>query len=89
MNGFEIEFKDKLIAHLNMQEIDPKEITAESTLFGEGSGLELDSIDAIEIEVFLKQQYGIDIHPSERTRSIFGTIGSLAAFVKENLNRNA
>lgn len=89
MNDFEVEFKNRLITHLNMQDIDSDEITAESTLFGEGSGLELDSIDAIEIEVFLKQQYGIDIHPSERTRSIFGTIGSLAGFVKENLNRNA
>ena len=56
MNGFEIEFKDKLIAHLNMEEIDPSEITEESTLFGEGSGLELDSIDAIEIEVFLTRR---------------------------------
>ena len=88
MTEFEIDFKNKLIAHLNLQDIDLDEIDADSTLFGEGSGLELDSIDAIEIEVFLKTEYGLDIHPSERTQGVFGTIGSLAAFVLENRNRD-
>ncbi len=88
MTEFETEFRNKLIAHLNLQEIDPDEIDAGSTLFGEGSGLELDSIDAIEIEVFLKTEYGIDVHPSERTPEVFGTVGSLAAFVTGNRNRD-
>jgi acyl carrier protein len=88
MNEFVIEFRDKLVKHLNMEEVDLDDLDAESTLFGEGSGLELDSIDAIEIEVFLKKTYGIDVHPSERTRGIFGTIGSLATFVRENQNRD-
>ena len=89
MDDFEIEFRNKLLTHLNMEDIDPDDITVESTLFGEGSGLELDSIDAIEIEVFLKQSYGIDVHPSERTQQVFGTLGGLVAFTKENLNRDA
>jgi acyl carrier protein len=88
MTDFEIEFRNKLITHLNMQEIDVKDIDADSTLFGEGSGLELDSIDAIEIEVFLKSEYGLDVHPSERTEGIFGTVGSLASFVQKNRNRD-
>ena len=88
MNDFENELRDKLVIHLNMEEVDLDELNAESTLFGEGSGLELDSIDAIEIEVFLKKEYGIDIHPSERTEGIFGTIGTLAAFVQKNRNRD-
>ena len=88
MTEFEIEFRDKLLKHLNLQDIDPQEITSESTLFGEGSGLELDSIDAIEIEVFLKNEYQIDIHPSERTKDVFGTVGGLAAFAERNRERN-
>lgn len=88
MTDFSTDFKNKLLQHLNLQDIDPAEISTDDTLFGEGSGLELDSIDAIEIEVFLKSNYGLDVHPSERTQDVFGTIGTLATFAEANRNRN-
>ena len=88
MDGFETEFKEKIIACLDLEEIDPREMTSETFLFGEGRGLELDSIDAIELEVMIKKEYGIDIRPSERTRSTFGTLGSLEEFIEKNRDRD-
>ena len=86
MTPFEVELRDKLINQLNL-EIDAEEIESETYLFGQG--LELDSIDAIEIEVMVKAEYGIDILQSERNQSTFGTLATLAAFIEHNRNRDA
>jgi acyl carrier protein len=88
MTEFEQELVKKLIKHTNMEGVDLGEISANATLFGEGSAFELDSIDAIEIEVMIKEEFGIDIHPSERVEATFGSIGSLAAFIERNRNRD-
>ena len=87
MNEFERQLLDKLIDHLKLEEIEVDEIDAGVPLFEDG--LELDSIDIIEIEVLLKQEYGIDILTSERTPEVFGTLGALAAFVADNRDRDA
>jgi acyl carrier protein len=87
MTPFENELCAKLIEHLNLEDVDLEEISGETYLFGD-EGFELDSIDAIEIEVMIKKEYGIDIKPSERNRSTFGTLGALAEFVEANENRD-
>ena len=80
---------DSVIKQLGLDDIDPETITSDTYLFGEGQGLELDSVDAIEIEVLVKTEYGIEILASERNRTTFGTFGSLAAFIQNNRNRDA
>ena len=87
MTDFEIIFKNMLIEQLGLEELDPEIITRDTYLFGEG--LELDSVDAIEIEVLVKKEYGINIVPSERNSSTFGTFGTLCDFIQNNLNRDA
>jgi acyl carrier protein len=50
-------------------------------LFGEG-GLELDSIDALEIGVEIQKKYGVKIDPEdEHLQEHFRTVRSLAKFV--------
>ena len=88
MTELERDLLSKLIQYTNMQEVDLGTVSRESTLYGQGSTFELDSIDAIEIEVMIKKEYGIDVHPSERSEATFGSIGSLASFVEANRNRD-
>ena len=88
MDSFEKELKDKIVACLDLEEFNLESLTSDTFLFGKGQGLELDSIDAIELEVMIKKEYGIDIKPSERTRSTFGTLGCLKEFIEKNLNRD-
>ena len=87
MTDFERELLEKLIDHLKLEEIEVDEIDAGISLFNEG--LELDSIDIIEIEVLAKKEYGIDILTSERTPEVFGTLGTLAAFIAANRDRDS
>jgi acyl carrier protein len=86
MTPFEIELRDKLIEQLGLEDVEPETFTSDIYLFGEG--LELDSVDAIEIEVMVKKEYGIDILTSERTESTFGTFGNLCHFIQKNRNRD-
>ncbi len=88
MNQFERELVDNLIRYTNMQDVELGSVTGESTLYGKDSTFGLDSIDAIEIEVMIKKEYGIDVHPSERSEATFGTVGSLARFIETHRGRD-
>jgi acyl carrier protein len=50
-----------------------------------GSGLGLDSVDALELVVALEKEYGISIASHEVDRSVFGSLASLAGFVERRV----
>jgi len=87
MNAIETEVFQKLRARLNLTHVDPATVEAATPLFD--GGLELDSIDVLEIAALVQKDYAIIIAQAERTREIFGTVGSLARFVETNRGRNA
>ena len=86
MTEFETEFRDRLLRHLNLQDIDPETITRDTVFFG--SGLGLDSIDAIEIVILIEKEYGIVLSVAERNQTIFKDLGVLCDFLRENRNRD-
>ena len=75
------ELKAKIIESLNLQDITPEQIGNDAPLFGAG-GLELDSIDALELVVMLEKNYGIVIKDIEESRPAFKSVRALAAFVQ-------
>ena len=80
------EIKEKIITSLNIQDITPDQIADDAPLFGAG-GLELDSIDALELVVMLEKNFGIVIKDMEEGRPAFQSVATLAAFV--NAKRSA
>lgn len=86
MTPLETELRDKIIERLHLDDVDVDAIDPGTLLFGEGFGL--DSIDALELELMVKEEYGITILQSERNRSTFGSLGVLARFVEENRGRD-
>ena len=79
---FRQEFKAKLIEWLSLEGKKPEDIVDEQPLFKEGLGL--DSLDAVEIVIALKREYGIPQTAVENKREIFATFASLADFVQKN-----
>ncbi len=56
-------------------------------LFGydeEGHGLGLDSIDALEIIVILRQKFGLEVK-AEENREVFRSINTLANYIEANI----
>ena len=80
------DIKEKIITSLNIQNVTADQIADDAPLFGAG-GLELDSIDALELVVMLEKNYGIVIKDMEEGRPAFQSISTLAAFI--NAKRHA
>ena len=74
------ELKSKIIESLRLQDITPEQIDDDAPLFGTGLGL--DSIDALELVVLLEKEYGIVIKDIEEGRPAFRSVRTLADFIQ-------
>lgn len=74
------ELKAKIIESLKLQDLSPEKIEDDAPLFG--TGLELDSIDALELVVMLEKDYGIVIKDIEQGRPAFRSVRALAEFIQ-------
>jgi len=76
------DLKKLLVDQLSLDDIEPGEIGDNDELFGEG-GLDLDSLDAVEIVVLLQREFKIEVSDSEQSREVFQTISTLADYIYE------
>ena len=77
------ELKELIVETLALEEVTPSEIETDAQLFGEG--LDLDSIDALEIAMVLEERYGVTLEDdSEENQRIFQSVRSIANFVVES-----
>ena len=74
------ELKTRIIESLKLQDITPAQIEDDAPLFGTGLGL--DSIDALELVVMVEKHYGIVIKSIEEGGPAFKSVNALAAFIK-------
>lgn len=76
-----LKIKRMIVDALNLEDIAPEDIETEAPLFGDGLGL--DSIDALELGLALKQTFGVKISPeSEDVKEHFRSVASLVKFVE-------
>ncbi|QLK62296.1 acyl carrier protein [Enterobacteriaceae bacterium Kacie_13] len=80
MDSLSHEIKELIITTLNLEGMTPDEIETEAPLFGDGLGL--DSIDALELGLAFKKQYGVTLSAeSQEMRQHFYSVESLAQFI--------
>jgi acyl carrier protein len=78
----ELELKDFIISTLALEDITAAEIESEAPLFG--SGLGLDSVEALELGVGLQKRFGVKLDPKDdSTREHFRSVHALACLVSE------
>lgn len=81
------EVKELIIKTLNLEDIQLDDIDAQDALFGDGLGL--DSIDALELGLAVKNHFGIDMSSdSEEMRDHFYSVQSLAAYIQARRSLN-
>jgi acyl carrier protein len=74
-----IEVKTKIVQALGLEEMTPEKIGDDAPLFGTGLGL--DSIDALELVVMLEREYGIMVKDVDADRAAFKSVRTLAEFI--------
>lgn len=76
------ELKQRIIEALSLEEVKPEDIDSNAPLFGDG--LELDSIDALELIVVLEKYYGIKLNDAAQSKAIFKSVATMADYISKN-----
>ncbi|MDX2111532.1 MAG: phosphopantetheine-binding protein [Verrucomicrobiota bacterium] len=79
-----LKLKKLIVETLNLEGVEPEKIADNEPLFG--SGLNLDSIDALELVLRVEKEFGIKISSSEESRKALATINTLVAFIESKRN---
>ena len=74
------QIKSMIVSRLDL-EVDPNWITDDQPLFGRG--LELDSLDVLELYVAIESEFDVPLYDSEM--SVFGSVSRLAEVVRPEL----
>ena len=82
MSELHPEIKQLIIDSLNLEGLTPDDIDSEAPLFG--SGLGLDSIDALELAVAIERAYRVTIPDEKVGKQAFTSAAALAAYVDQN-----
>lgn len=86
MSELKTRLKEVIIKALELEDITPANIVDEAPLFGESeNGLGLDSIDALELGIAIKNEFGVSFAVvNEETKKYFYSIDTLAAYISNN-----
>jgi acyl carrier protein len=75
-----LQLKEQIIRYLNLLEVKPEDINDDEPLFGDG--LNLDSIDSIELIVLLEREYGIKIQDPKDGRKVLVNINTMVDYIE-------
>lgn len=85
MEDLNTRLKNIIISALELEDVTPADIDDDAPLFGEGEGLGLDSIDALELGLAIKENFGISFKAvNDETRKHFASVNALAAFISSS-----
>ena len=77
------DLKKMIIDECEKEDITPDAIANDVALFSEESGLELDSLDGLQISMSIQKAYGIRLVDPKEFRRVVTTIDNIAAFIHE------
>ncbi len=81
-DALKLRLKTMIIEECEKEDIAPEELADDVELFSDASGLELDSLDALQISMGLQTQFKIRLGDSKDFRRVVTTINNLADFVQ-------
>ncbi len=75
------ELAELIVGALNLEGVDPVSIDPDAALFG--SGLGLDSIDALELALEISKRYGVQLKSDdEDNKRIFASLRALSDYIQ-------
>lgn len=80
-DSFKLELKKMIVAACN-RDIEPQSISDADSLIGSSSTLNLDSLDVLQLNVAIAQQYGVRIDDTKHARRVMKSVNALADFLR-------
>jgi len=81
MDDLKKQIKELIISALELEDVRPENIVDSEPLFGTGLGL--DSIDALELGVALKKKFGVKFSAENAdNKKHFASVDALAAYIE-------
>lgn len=78
---FKLELKELIIKECDLEK-NPDEVNDDGAMFGPDSEFGLDSIDALQISMALKNKYGVSITDSKEMRRIMVSLNTFADYLQ-------
>ena len=78
----EAELKTLILRETEKDHLNPDDIGDNEPLFGKGSNVALDSLDALQISIALQARYGVRLNGDRMVRKHMMTVGALADFIR-------
>ena len=80
------DIKKLIIEECEKEDIEPESINDDVELFSDDSGLELDSVDALQLSMGLQKKYGIRLGDSKDFRRTVTSVEKLAQYIIDENN---
>jgi acyl carrier protein len=80
--ALKLRLKKMIIEECEKEDIEPEDVADDVELFSEASGLELDSLDALQISMGLQNQFNTRLGDSKEFRRVVTTINDLADYLQ-------
>lgn len=81
--------KEVIIESLELEDVTPADIVDSAPIFGKnekGEGLGLDSIDALELGIAIKEKFGVSFSSvKEEAKKHFASVDTLSAYIAEHI----
>lgn len=83
MEDLKIQLKKQIIQELNLEAVSPDDIENDAPLFG-GTGIGLDSIDALELVLIMENYHGVKIPDATVGQQVLYSINTMADYIVAN-----
>lgn len=81
MEKLKHDLKEQIIRELNLEGIRPDDIDNDAPLFGREEGLNLDSIDALELVVIMENYHKVRITDESVGKEVLYSINTMAEYI--------
>jgi len=81
LNDIKLETRKLILEILNIDDVQPEEISNEISLLSGENTITIDSIDVLEVVVAIQKKFSVKIHDQNHARLIVNTVDSIAEFI--------
>ncbi|MFO7670040.1 MAG: hypothetical protein R6W31_10315 [Bacteroidales bacterium] len=82
LNDIKSETRKLILETLNIEDIQPEEISNDISLLSGENTITIDSIDVLEVVVAIQKRFNVNIRDQNHARLIVNTVDTIAEFIQ-------